>query len=126
MSNREDYKDNRRVRHNTPRVGDAIYIEGKWKEQTSCGYGQCPGEDSCFTGCCYPTTTFVWVKAKLSRVNGRVVYVDRDSEEAKVSLTDHPYADVDESKTLHLPFSIFYGRWDANRDLFVLTDECVS
>lgn len=101
MSDREDYKDNRRVRHNTPRVGDRVYIEGKWVDG-------------------------VWVKASNSRVNGRIIYVDRDSEEAKVSMTDHPSADKEEPKTLHLPFSIFYGRWDVNRDLFVLTDECVS
>ena len=101
MSNREDYKDQRRVRHNTPRVGDAVYIDGKWIDG-------------------------MWFSAKWSRVNGRVTHVDHWAEEVTVRMTDHPYADKEEPKVHYLPFSIFYGRWDANRDLFVLTDECVS
>lgn len=116
MSNREDYKDNRRVRHNTPRRLDKVYIDGRWMEEVV-------DVGSVTT---MPTVKRTWIKSRFSRVNGMVVYVDRDVEEATVSFTDHPYADVDEPKTMRLPFSVFYGRWDENRDLFILTDECVS
>src|SRR5258708_6806300 len=88
--------------HNTPRVNDAVYIDGKWTVVDN--------KD-------------VWVKAKWSRVNGIVCYVDRDSEEAAIKFTDHPYADKDEPKIVHLDFSAFYDRRDRKREMFVLTDD---
>jgi len=98
-TNRKSYQTQK---HNTPRVGDAVYIDGKWITQGGVS---------------------VWVKAKWSRVNGRVVHVDRSSEEATIAFTDHPYADKDEPKIVDLDFSAFYDRWDRKRELFVLTDD---
>lgn len=94
--------------HNTPRVGDAVYIDGKWVKDIHTEGG------------------YKWVKANWSRVNGVVVFVDRDSQEATVKFTDHPYADKDEPKRVCIDFSTFYDRWDRKRELFVLTDDNIA
>lgn len=92
-------------KHNTPRIGDAVYIDGKWTIQE--------GKD-------------VWVKANWSRVNGTVIHVDRHQEEAMIKFTDHPYADQSEPKIVFVDFSTFYDRWDRKRELFVLTDDNIA
>lgn len=101
MSNREDYKDQRRVRHDTPIVGDAVYIEGDWIMQEG---------------------VRVWRKANFSRVNGKVYRIDYDTQEVIVLFKEHEYADPNEPKVWRIDFATFYGRWDANRDCYVLKD----
>ena len=88
-------------KHNSPRVGDAVYIEGTWKEE---GF------------------TRIYVKSKYSRVNGMVIWVDHDSGEVTVAFTDHPYADPDEPKKMYLSKDVFYGQWNASRSCFILRD----
>jgi hypothetical protein len=93
-------------RHNTPRVGDSVFIDGHWVEKEN-------GLE-------------VWVKAQWSRVNGLVCRVDRETEEATVRFIDHPYADPDEPRCVDISFSSFFGHWDTIRECFVLTDRDVS
>jgi hypothetical protein len=90
-------------KHNSPRVGDAVYIEGQWILNID-------------------TMDRIFVKSKYSRVNGHVVWVDHDTGEVRVHFTDHPYADREEPLDMYLSKDVFYGQWSAARECFVLRD----
>lgn len=89
-------------KHNSPRVGDAVYIEGTWTD--------------------FASGARVYIKSKYSRVNGTVIWVDHDSGEVRVHFTDHPYADPEEPIDMYLSKDVFYGQWSATRECFVLRD----
>jgi hypothetical protein len=98
-------------KHNSPRVGDAVYVEGYWREEPVINFK---------TG--KPGLKRTYIKSKLSRVNGMVIWVDHDSGEVTVAFTDHPYADPDEPKKMYLSKDVFYGQWNASRSCFILRD----
>jgi hypothetical protein len=102
----KSYQRKRNQRHNTPRVGDAVFIDGHWSEKED-------GQE-------------IWIKAQWSRPNGHVWRVDRETEEATVRFGDHPFADPNEPRMVDISFSSFYGQWDTTRECFVLTDKDLS
>ena len=94
----KDLAPRNKEKHNTPRVRDSVYIAGKWVGS-------------------------IYVKSMWTRVNGTVTIVDYLCEEATILFQDHPYADKDEPKIMRIGFDVFYGRWDANKECFILTDD---
>ena len=107
--NDPDIADPARQKHNSPRVGDSVFIEGVWEEEeTAQGLKR------------------TYIKSKFSRVNGLVIWVDHDSGEVIVDFTDHPYADSEEPKKMYLSKDVFYGRWNASRECFVFTDSLLE
>ena len=92
-------------RHLIPKKGDAIYIDGYWKEE----HGK----------------SDVWVKATRTRVNGIIVYVDYEDQEVRICWRDHPYADPEEDKVTSIDFAILYGQWSPKKGCYVITDKDV-